>query len=186
MDNEILFIRHGKTLVDKNVPIENWVLTDAGSEQAKELADNAKFQDADILISSKEDKAYLTIKPLADKISKEITEISELGEIARPDSEKLTLEEYEDAKKKIFEDFDFSIYGWETANHALNRFKEAVKKIDEQYNNKKIIICAHGTVMSLYFASMQDKLDELMSRWKGLEFGSCGIIKNGEVVKDII
>jgi len=186
MNNELIFIRHAKTKVDKNIPIEKWILTEEGDKQAEQLASSGEFDEVDILISSKEKKSYLTIKPIADKLEKKIKRIKNLGEIKRPHSEKLTLEEYEDMKKKVFEDLDFTKYKWETANHAMKRFIDAVKKIDKKYENKKILICAHGTVMTLYFAYLQNQLNNLMKRWKNLEFGAVGIIKNGHVIKDIV
>ena len=88
-------------------------------------------------------------------------------------------------KAKIFQDLDFTDHGWETANHALERFKKAIKEIDDKYENKKILICAHGTVMTLYFAYLQDKLKDLFSRWKGLGFCDYGIIKDNKIIKDI-
>lgn len=186
MNNTFVFIRHAKTLVDKNVPIEDWILTDDGAKQAKDLAKSNSLDDVDIFISSDENKSYLTIKPLADKLKKDIMRVEELGEIKRPNSEKLTSQEYEDMKTKIFKDLNYTEHGWETANHALDRFRTAVEIIDEQYEGKKILICAHGTVMTLYFAYLQNKLGDLFSRWHGLEFGAQGIVKNGKVIKDIV
>jgi broad specificity phosphatase PhoE len=186
MKNTLIFIRHAKTKVDKNVPIENWVLTEDGEKEAVKLADNEKLLDADILISSSEKKAYLTIKPLSDKLNKKIIQISELGEIQRPNSERLTFEDYENMKTKIFEDLDYTEYGWETANHALERFKKAVEEIDKKQVDKKIIICAHGTVLTLYFAYLKKEMNKLFLRWKRMEFGKYGIIKNGEIIEDII
>lgn len=185
-NNEMIFIRHAKTKVDKNNPIENWVLTDEGEKQAQDLANSGEFDNVDILISSNENKSYLTIKFLADKLNKEIIKIEDLGEIKRPDSEKLSSEEYEEMKVKIFNNLDFTDKGWETANHALKRFKDAVYEIDRKYDNKKILICSHGTVMTLYFTHMKNELDNLMERWKKLEFGAVGIIKDNKVVEDII
>lgn len=70
MNNELIFIRHAKTKVDKSIPIEEWVLTEEGEKQSKDLAESNKFNDINVLISSNEDKSYLTIKPLADRLGK--------------------------------------------------------------------------------------------------------------------
>ncbi|MDO8528291.1 MAG: histidine phosphatase family protein [Nanoarchaeota archaeon] len=186
MENELIFIRHAKTKKDKDIPIEDWVLTEEGEKQAEEIANSGEFDDVEILISSNENKSYLTIKPLADKLNLEVIKVKDLGEIKRPDSERLTTEEYEKVKKMIFKDLNFTKYGWETANNALNRFKNAVDEINQKYENKKILICSHGTVMTLYFAYLLNKLNDLMNRWKSLEFGSHGIVKNNKVVEDIV
>ncbi|MBM3232815.1 histidine phosphatase family protein [Candidatus Pacearchaeota archaeon] len=186
MNNTFIFIRHAKTLVDKDVPIDDWILTKEGEQQANSLAESSNFDDADILISSEEQKSFLTLVPLSKKLGKDIIKIKELGEIQRPNSEKLTLKEYEDMKTKVFKNLNFTDHGWETANHALSRFKQTINNIDSIYQNKIIIICAHGTVMTLFFADLQNKLDNLFSRWHGLEFGASGIVKDGKVLKDIV
>ncbi|MBT4376976.1 histidine phosphatase family protein [archaeon] len=186
MENEIIFIRHAQTKMDKEIPINDWDLTEEGYIHSEKVKDIDKFQDVDVLISSNEKKAYLTIKPLADKMGKEIIKIKNLGEIERVNSEMMPTEEYKEMKVKVFQDLDFTDHGWETCNHALERFSKTVKEIDKQYENKKIIISSHGTMMTLYFAKLQGKLDDLMSRWKSLGFCDYGIIKNGEVVKDIV
>ena len=186
MNNAFIFIRHAKTLVDKSVPIEQWILTKEGEQQAQSLAQQTVFDDVDILISSEEQKSSLTLVPLAKKLKKEIIKNKELGEIARPHSEKLTLTEYEEMKVKVFKNLNFTAYEWETANQALARFKKAIKKIDSSYEHKTIVICTHGTVMTLYFADLQNKLNDLFSRWHGLEFGAYGIVKDNYVAKEIV
>jgi broad specificity phosphatase PhoE len=186
MVNTLVFLRHAKTKKDTTIPIERWVLTEDGEKAAQELANSGTFDYVDIVISSDEDKAYLTIKPIADRLKKRIIRIPELSEIKRPNSEKLPTKEYEELKTKIFDDLNYTEQGWETANHALRRFKGAVIKIDKRYKDKKILICAHGTVISLYFASLQGKLNDLFSRWKELEFSNYGIVQAGRVIKDIV
>ncbi len=39
--------------------------------------------------------------------------------------------------------------------------------------------------MSLYFAYLQNKLDDIFPRWKKLGFLGWGIVHNGKVVKDV-
>lgn len=185
-NNTLIFIRHAKTEVDKSVPIENWILTDDGYSSAQKLADEETFDDVDLLISSDEEKAFLTLKPLADKLRKKIVRVSDLGEIKRPNSERLTLEQYNQLKEKMLKDPNYTEQGWETANHALIRFTSAIEKINRENNRKRILIAAHGTVLTLYFANLQNKMQELFSRWSKMEFGGYGIVKDGKVIKDII
>ncbi|MAG50680.1 hypothetical protein CL621_03545 [archaeon] len=186
MNNTLIFLRHAKTKIDKSIPISDWILTKEGMKEAKNIANISEFQDIDVIISSGEKKAYDTIKHLAKKLNKKIIQINELNELKRLNGETLSSEEYEKMKVKIFEDLAYTDHGWETSKHALNRFKKAVEKIDEKYKNKKILIVAHGTVMTLYFASLQNKLDELMERWKKLDTCDWGIVKNNKVIKEIV
>ncbi|MBT7903720.1 histidine phosphatase family protein [Candidatus Woesearchaeota archaeon] len=186
MNNTIIFWRHAKTLKDSSIPVSQWILTEDGVKNAQEVAETKVFDDVDIIITSTEPKAYETALPVATRLKKEIIRIPELSEINRDKGKMMSKDEYDFMKKKIFEDLDYTDHGWETCNSALNRFSTAVKKIDEQYENKRILIVAHGTVMSLFFASLQGKLDNLMSRWKGLGFCDFGIVKDNKVLKDVI
>jgi broad specificity phosphatase PhoE len=186
MANKLIFIRHARTKVDKTVPVERWVLTEDGAEASRKLAESGIFDYVDVLISSNEEKAFLTIKPLADRLGKPIRRVEALGEIKRPNSEQLSLQEYEEMKTRMFKDLDWTDRGWETANHALGRFKAAVDAINKEYESKTLLISAHGTVLTLYFASLQGRMGELFQRWEGLGFGSYGIVEDGKVTKDIV
>ena len=186
MNNKIIFLRHAKTKVDNTLPIADWFLTDDGVEHAKEVSGDSVFNDVDLMFASTERKAVDTAKPIAERLNKEIIQVENLGEIKRPNAEKITLEEYKRLKSVVFSNFDKSEGGWETANRALSRFSEAVEDIDKKYENKVILIVAHGTVMSLYFAKIQGKMNELFSRWKSLGFCEWGIIENGKVTKDLV
>jgi len=123
--------------------------------------------------------------PLAKKLNKKIIRIRELGEINRDKGKVISKEEYDKLKVRIFEDLDLSVEGWETSRHALQRFEKAINRINGQYNNKKIIIASHGTVMTLFFASKAKQMSQLIKRWKSLKFLDYGIIKNNQVLKDI-
>jgi len=186
MNNTLIFLRHAKTKIDKSIPISDWILTKEGLREAKNIVNIPEFQDTNVIISSGEKKAHDTVRPLAKKLNKKIIQINELNELKRFNGETLTSEEYEKMKVKIFKDLDYTDHGWETSKHALNRFKKAVEKIDKKYENKKVLIVTHGTVMTLYFASLQNKLDELMKRWKNLGTCNWGIVKNNKVIRDII
>lgn len=186
MNNKIIFLRHAKTKVDNTLPIADWFLTDDGVKHAKEVSSDPIFDDVDLIFASTERKAVDTAKPITERLGKEIIQVENLGEIKRPNAEKITLEEYKRLKSIVFSDFDKSESGWETVNRALSRFSKAVEEIDRKYENKVILIVAHGTVMSLYFANIQGKMDELFSRWKSLGFCEWGVVENGKVTRDIV
>lgn len=185
MNNTLIFLRHAETQKDKDIPVSKWLLTNKGKECAEDLAKTSIFDDIDLIISSSEEKAIETAKPFAVRIEKEIIQIAELCEIDRDKGTLLTKKEYDAMKARIFEDLDYTLHGWETARHALERFKKAVEKIDKKYEGKKILIVSHGTVMSLYFSELQNQLNNILQRWKKLGFCDWGVVRNGDVVKDI-
>jgi len=185
MNNTLIFLRHAETKKEKSIPVSDWVLTEDGLNKTNEMAKTGIFDDINIFISSSETKAIQTIIPFAERVNKQVIKIHDLHELDRDSGELMTKEQYDDMKVKIFQDLDFTSFGWETCNHALNRFKLAVEDVEKKYDNQKILISAHGTVMTLYFASLQNKLNDLMQRWKNLGFLDYGIIKDGKIIKDI-
>ncbi len=54
MNNIFIFLRHGATKTDSNVPISRWRLSESGEEQARKLAQQNIFDDVDIIFSSSE------------------------------------------------------------------------------------------------------------------------------------
>ncbi|MBS3162885.1 histidine phosphatase family protein [Candidatus Woesearchaeota archaeon] len=185
MNNKIIFLRHAETKKDENVLVSRWILTLEGKRKSQRLVDTGIFDDVDIIIASKEIKAYQTVLPLAKRLNKKIIRIKELGEINRDQGKVMAKDEYDKLKIRIFEDLSLSVEGWETCEQALKRFERIINKINGKYSSKRILIASHGTVMTLYFANKQNKLKELMSRWKKLKFLDYGIIKDNKIIKDI-
>ncbi|KKR76089.1 MAG: hypothetical protein UU19_C0037G0007, partial [Candidatus Curtissbacteria bacterium GW2011_GWD1_40_8] len=81
MNNTFYFLRHGQTKRDSGVPISKWTLSDKGEEQAKKLAQEGVFKDADLVFSSTEDKAYKTALPTAESLGEEVTRLEEIVEL---------------------------------------------------------------------------------------------------------
>ncbi len=93
--------------------------------------------------------------------------------------------EYEQTEKYCLENLDKSIYDWETAAHALERFIKKIEEIDKEYEDKKILIVGHAFTINLYFAKFLEVLDDVYRRFNKNDFADWGIIKNQKVVKDI-
>lgn len=83
MNNTFYFLRHGKTKIDKNIPVSKWVLSETGEDQAKHLAHIGAFDTVDLIFSSTEDKAYKTALPTAEKLEKKVVMLETLCELNR-------------------------------------------------------------------------------------------------------
>ena len=186
MNNKLIFLRHAKTKKDKEIPVSNWDLTEDAYQATQEMANTGIFDKTDIFISSTEKKAFLTIKPFADRKKQEVIQIEELSDLNRDSGKVMPKEDYDRLKVKIFENLDYTEFGWETCNHALERFKKAIEEINKKYENKTILIGSHGTVMTLFFSEKANALDNIFPRWKSLGFLDYGIIENRKVTKDIV
>lgn len=69
MDNTLYILRHAATKLDSSKPVSKWVLSEEGKQQAEKLAKSGVFNDVDIIISSAEEKAHQTAKPIAKPFS---------------------------------------------------------------------------------------------------------------------
>lgn len=185
MNNTLYFLRHGKTKVDSATPISQWLLSEVGEAQAGELAKSGIFDETDVIISSTEQKAIDTAKPIADKLGLEIQQEGNLSELNRDEGKFVSPEEYENLVEQAMTNREKSISNWETASHALARFTQAIEKIDGQHEGKNILIVGHGFTINLYFAQLLNELDKVYERLNDNDFADWGIVKNGKVIKDI-
>ncbi|MCK5045343.1 MAG: histidine phosphatase family protein [Candidatus Heimdallarchaeota archaeon] len=185
-NNEFLLLRHARTEISSKVPVSKWNLSKEGFKEAAQLALVKEFNDFDIIISSCEVKANLTIHSLAMSMAKPIVQFCEFDELNRDSGGFVkTTDDYNLNVKRCLSELNKSVNKWEKASHALSRFSKKIDELDELYENKKILISSHGIVINLYFAKVLNQLDIVYNRWKKTTFCDFGIIKNGLVVKDI-
>ncbi|HEC39055.1 hypothetical protein LCGC14_0515540 [marine sediment metagenome] len=184
-NNMLIFLRHAKTKVDGTIKNSEWELTENGKKDALNLSNLELLIDVDIIITSDEDKTYYTSLPLSKKLGKEILRDKNLNEIMRDNGKFLESEDYLKTIKLCMEHRDKSFNNWETAKNAIERFLKKIEEIDEKYNNKKILIVAHGVVINLYFATMIGRLNNVYDRAMSNTFCDYGIIKDGKIIKDI-
>lgn len=187
MNNTFVFFRHALTKIDHTKPAEQWILTEEGMLSAKKILTSREFDDIDVIYTSTEKKAIQTAYFLSKKLEKEITADSRLNELNRGHDFKDSQKEYEETVSKVFLQMNTRVGGWESAYNALTRFQKAIEEIDMKYNNKKILVVSHGIVLNLYFVKILDiPISKLFSRWKSTLFCDWGIVKEGEVIKDIV
>ena len=184
-NNTLIFLRHAETKVDKRLKISKWLLTNKGKREAIKTTKLELFKDIDIIITSDEEKAFLTSTPLAKELKEEILREKKLNEILRDKWRFLEKNEYLKTMKLCLTNREKSFNKWETAEDALKRFSEKIEEIDSKYYNKKILIVSHGGVINLYFAKIIGQLNDVYKRVQSNTFCDYGIIQDGRVIKDI-
>ncbi len=182
---KIIFLRHAEVEKDPNVNAKEWVLSKEGEKNARKLLGVSELMEADRIYSSSEKKAFLTVKPIADKLQKEIIQLSFFDEVKRGDKF-LSKEDFEKEKRLQLENIDYHAFDGESGREALLRFKEGIQKIKEECKEETVIIATHGTILNFYFANILNAQKEIFKRWEKTGFCSYGIIEEGEVIKDII
>jgi broad specificity phosphatase PhoE len=182
--NTFYLLRHGEVKVDPNRPASEWSLSEKGKNAVFELVREGVFRKMDAVYSSEEDKSYSTAKIIADSLEKEVWKLPNFNELDR--SKSGFLEDYDNAVKEAFSNFQESRNSWEPCKNALRRFREGMQALNQKHEHKRVLIVSHGIVLTLYFAYLKGEMEHLFSRWRRLDFLSCGIVKDSTVTRDII
>jgi len=185
MSTRIIFLRHAETKKDPNIHAAEWMLSEEGERQASRVSEIPIMNEADFLYSSNEKKAFLTVEPLAKKLTKTIQQFSFFDEVVRGEKF-LTKEEFEQEKSRQLQDLDYKAFNGESGNDALVRFKEGVKKISGENPGRTSLIVSHGTILNIYFADLLSMQELLPERWNKTKFCAYGVVSDGKVLKDII
>ncbi len=151
---EILFIRHSKTHVNPEIPINTWGLSAKGIELAQHLSSHALIKQLEVLYTSFQTKALETALYLAKpnnipiKANDDLTEVSSFTKQYEPD-----FELYSRRAKAYYHGKIERINEGESQNEALTRFGKILEYIVEIEGNKsRIGIVSHGHILTLYAA----------------------------------
>ncbi len=185
MKNTYFILRHAETRKDPSLHANKWTLSENGHIQAVSASNNPLLSKIDIIISSNEKKAFLTARPIAKKLNKDLIKMSYFDELKRG-SKFLSKSKFEKLKRQKLQDLNCNIDGGETANQAIKRFSKGIEILEKDYNNKNILIVSHGTIICLYFSNINKNYSNIYEKWKKLEFCALGVIKNNKIKKDIL
>lgn len=186
-NNTFTLLRHAETALEKGKVVSKWSLSKRGEKQALKISQQAIFQTIDKIYTSKEQKAYQTILPLAKALDKKISRKEAFNELNRDKGSYLESKEvYQQTVKQCFSNPNHSINNWEKAYDALERFSQGIHLIDRNYENRKILIVSHGLVLNLYFAKLSEQLARVYDRWLATSFCAYGVVQNKRIIKDIV
>ena len=186
MTNSLYFLRHAETKIDLSIPAREWAITAEGAVLTKELARSEKFGDIDGIIHSSEVKARQTAEAFSEGLDIQMYQISGFDELAREHGGTLSDDEYRQRVLKTLTDLDSNVPGWESGRSAVDRFEDAVRKIDIMFHRKNVLIVSHGIVLMLYFSKLKGLESIVFERWNQLEFLAWGLVRDGRVLVDIV
>jgi 2,3-bisphosphoglycerate-dependent phosphoglycerate mutase len=154
MNTYIYFIRHAESVYIEGVERERG-LTDKGKKDAAAIRDLLLGEQIDVFVSSPYQRAVHTVKELADAAGQSILIEEDLRERQLSGAD-VGKERFMEAKRKLFEEPDFSFPGGESSHEAQNRAGSVMAKLLQRYSGKKIGIGTHGDIMTL----MMNRYDE--------------------------
>jgi broad specificity phosphatase PhoE len=185
-NNEIILLKHAKTRINSKIPVSEWKIDSSGLTKLHGLLKNPDFSNFDIIIASSEYKAKKTAEIFSKKFKLKIQSYKELKELNRDRGDFLTTKSYNDLVKTAMKKTKKSVNNWETADSALARFSKCIELINEENNDKRILIVAHGIVINLFLASIRKKRKNIYDYWSSMDFCDYAIIKNSKIIKDIV
>ncbi|HIZ54352.1 MAG TPA: phosphoglycerate mutase family protein [Candidatus Enterococcus avicola] len=144
---QIYFLRH--SIRDTTVHHEQAPLTLEGQQLAEEIS--AYFLDKKItqIYSSPFQRTIDTVKPTAQKLALEIQTI----DLFRERSVGEWLADFDSFALQQWQDFDYKLLGGESLNDVANRVLPPFKKFLKD-TNESVLICGHGTALSVLFHSL--------------------------------
>jgi len=148
--NNLILVKHSLPKIIKDVPAREWKLSIEGQKKAEKLAERLVQYQPDFLVSSDEPKAIETAEIIGSILGLSCLVISDLHEHDRGQSPLYSMDEFQSLVKKFFDNPDILVFGSETANQALARFRESLLSVLDFNIDKNIIVVSHGTVISLF------------------------------------
>ncbi len=146
----VYMITHPDVIIDPDVPIPRWPLSERGIERMQALLKQPWVPDITSIYCSTEQKAIDGAEVLAKHLSLPVHQISELGENDRSATGFLPQDEFQATADQFFAHPTTSIRGWETAAAAQQRIIRAVDDVvDQAATPGAIAIVSHGGVGTL-------------------------------------
>ena len=148
----LILVKHAETLLTPEVTAERWPLTPRGREQCPALARRLGEYGLTKVVASTELKAIETGQLVARQLKVEFETAIGLHEHDRSNVPLIPREQYEERMRQFFAAPQELVYGRESADEALARYRAAVVKVHRENPDETLAIVSHGTVMALLLA----------------------------------
>ena len=158
---KLYFITHADVVIDPNVDVRTWGLSDRGRRRHTQYAQHSDLENVTCVFSSAEQKAIDGAAISANALSVPHRVIDALHENDRSATGYLPKDEFEQVADQFFAHPNHSIRGWERAIDAQARVVAALKAAAEITPHGDIAVVAHGGVGALFLCWL---LDEPISR----------------------
>ena len=166
--NSLILVRHSEPEIEPDKPASTWQLSESGRDKAELLAEELRGFSPASIWCSKEPKAIETAQILADALNVPVNVTDGLEEHHRDNVPYFPAQDdFEHAIEQFFLNPEQPVLGEETAQQALQRFTAAINRAIEATAADTAIIVTHGTVMTLYTASVSGV--EPTGFWRSLE-----------------
>lgn len=151
----VRYLSHPQVVIDPNVPITEWALSDVGTARIDALSAVAKqaLAGTTSVFTSPERKARDAAAPLARALGCPVQIAEDSYENDRSATGYLPPETFETTADSFFAQPKISIHGWEKAENAQERIVQSVTKITKIAPTGDILIVGHGAVGTLLYCA---------------------------------
>jgi broad specificity phosphatase PhoE len=159
-----IFISHPDVVVNRDVPIPQWPLSEVGFYRMKVSLQQPWVSDISAVYCSSEQKSIDGAKIVAEHLSLNFVSVTSLGENDRSSTGFLPPQEFEMVADEFFAKPEVSVRGWETAADAQTRIVKAIMSIaDSDQSSESIAIVSHGAVGALLYCYLAG--EDISRRW---------------------
>ena len=145
-----LYITHPQVMIDPEVPVPQWGLSERGIERATQASALPWARDLKRIVSSRETKAIETAEILAQACGASVETVDVMHENDSSATGFLTPPEFEKAADWFFANPHDSFHGWERAIDAQARIVAAVDSVLADHDpSQPIAFVGHGGVGTL-------------------------------------
>lgn len=155
--SKLILVKHALPQIDPAVPAKNWKLSDEGRARCVVLADKLARHAPGVVVSSTEPKAQETGRIVAARLNIPFETAPGLHEHERQNVPFTDQAQFETSMAEFFANPQELVFGEETAAQAYGRFSKAVMAAMKRHAPKDIIICTHGTVLTLFVSRVANK-----------------------------
>jgi broad specificity phosphatase PhoE len=146
----IYFLAHPEVVIDPQVPVPQWTLSDVGRSRMESFCERAAWlSELTRLVSSAETKAVDGAKIVQNRYGLPLHKDSQYNELDRSATGYLSKVEHGVVSKAAFANPQISVRGWETTADAQQRVVGAVISLAQTYPTDTILISSHGGVGTL-------------------------------------
>lgn len=149
---KLILIKHAAPEVVPGVSSEQWHLSERGRASCAALAEALRPHQPDVIVASKEPKASETAELVAHQLRVPFETAPNLHEHDRRGVPHMRSGEFISHIELMFRRRDERVLGYESADEALRRFRDALRDVLSKHAGETIAVISHGTVIALYVA----------------------------------
>jgi len=158
MSRVAYFITHPNVVVNRDIPVTQWPLSELGRTRMHKCLNQPWLSEVTSIYSSTEQKSVDGARILAEHLSLPFVQVSELGENDRSSTGFLPPSEFELVANEFFAKPEVSVRGWERAIDAQRRIVATVERLLATENTPgAVAIVSHGAVGTLLYCALAGK-----------------------------